>query len=109
MTEARPTGVHGDLMRQAVALAAKKDVRHLLYIGDLPLGEDLIRMRGMRRKLVQAVTAEAQRVALEAAGVRSLTIPPYDLARQEKLKLALVSGIGAGMFQKNDVVLALVR
>src|SRR5262245_14016271 len=106
--EARPGGVHANLLRSAVALAVKKEVKHLLYIGDLPLADDLVRARGVRKKLVQAVTAEAQRAALETAGVRARTIPPYDLARQEKLKLALVAGIGAAMFHKGDVVLAIV-
>jgi DNA integrity scanning protein DisA with diadenylate cyclase activity len=62
----------------------------------------------VRKKLVQAVTSDTQRAALQAAGLKAVTIPPYDLTRQEKLKLALVAGLTADLFKDGDVVLALV-
>jgi DNA integrity scanning protein DisA with diadenylate cyclase activity len=97
-----------ELVRAAVSLAAKKAFAHLLHIGDLSLPEELVHVRGLRKKLVQAVTSETQRAAVEAAGGRALTIPPYDLSRQEKLKLALLAGIATGTFRDGDLVVALV-
>jgi DNA integrity scanning protein DisA with diadenylate cyclase activity len=108
MADAKLGGVQAELVRSALALARKKSFDHLLYVGDVALPDELIRLRTVRRKLVQAVTSETQRAALAAEEVRAITVPPYDLARSEKLKLALISGVTAGLFKHGDVVLALV-
>ena len=36
-----PTATHTDIIRAAVALASKSSVDHLLYVGDLPLPDDV--------------------------------------------------------------------
>ena len=51
-----PTATQADMIRAAVALAARPSVDHLLYVGDLPLPEELFRGKPRARKrLVQAV------------------------------------------------------
>ncbi|MDB4979850.1 MAG: hypothetical protein JWM82_602 [Myxococcales bacterium] len=101
--------IHLDLIRAAIALASKPNVDHLLYVGDLPLPEELFRGHPRsRKKLVQAVVGESQRAVVEAAGIPVLPLPNYDLGRPEKLKIALVSGIARGIYKEGDVVVGLL-
>ena len=82
---------------------------HLLYVGDLPLPEEVFRgQKRVRKKLVQAVVGPSQREVIEAAGVPVLPLPEYDLGRPEKLKIALVSGIARGLYKEGDVVVGLL-
>ena len=104
-----PTGTHTDIIRAAIALASKQNVNHLLYVGDLPLPEELFRGKPRaRKKLVQAVVGESQREVIAASGVTVLPLPAYDLNRPEKLKIALVSGIARGLYKEGDVVVSLL-
>ena len=104
-----PTATQADVIRSAVALAARPSVDHLLYVGDLALPEELFRGKPRARKrLVQAVVSENQRDVIEASGVRVLPLPDYDLGRPEKLKIALVSGIARGIYKEGDVVVGLL-
>jgi diadenylate cyclase len=103
------TSVQTELLRAAAALVAKKEFDHLLYIGDLPLPEDLVRAKSTaRKKLVQAITSEAQRQLIQAMGVETLSMPSYDIARQERFKIALVGGIAKGIFKDGQVVLGAI-
>ncbi|MCB9556068.1 MAG: DNA integrity scanning protein DisA nucleotide-binding domain protein [Deltaproteobacteria bacterium] len=103
------TPVQSELLRAAAQIAAKKEVSHFLYIGDLPLPDDLVKAKSTaRRKLVQAVTSDAQRRVVEAMGVQTLALPTYDIARPERFKIALVSGIAKGLFKDGEVVLGII-
>jgi diadenylate cyclase len=98
-----------DLIRAAIALASKPNVNHLLYVGDLPLPEELFRGKpSARKKLVQAVVGSSQRSVIEQSGIPVLPLPIYDLGRPEKLKIALVSGIARGIYKEGDVVVGLL-
>ena len=100
---------HLELIRVAVSLAQKRTFDHLLYVGDIPLPEEVFRGKSRaRKKLAQAVVSEAQRAVVEATGVPVIPLPQYDLGRPEKLKLALVSGIARGLYAEGDVVVALL-
>ena len=104
-----PTATQHEIIRAAVALAAKSSVDHLLYVGDLPLPEETFRGKPRaRKKLVQAVVGMSQREVIEAAGIPVLPLPDYDLGRPEKLKIALVSGIARGLYKEGDVVVGLL-
>lgn len=103
------TPVQIEFLRAAATLAGKAEFRHLLYIGDLPLPEELVRPKSAaRRKLVQAVTSDAQRQVVEAMGVETLPMPTYDIPRQERFKIALVGGIAKGVFKDGEVVLGIM-
>jgi DNA integrity scanning protein DisA with diadenylate cyclase activity len=98
-----------DIVKAAIGLASKPGVDHLLYVGDLPLSEDLFRGKPRaRKKLVQAVVGESQRAVIESAGIPVLPLPEYDLGRAEKLKIAIVSGIARGIYKEGDVVIGLL-
>jgi diadenylate cyclase len=104
-----PSAMQADVIRSALSLASRPSVDHLLYVGDLPLPEELFRGKPRARKrLVQAVVSESQRDVIEASGVPVLPLPNYDLARAEKLKIAIVSGIGRGLYKEGDVVVGLL-
>jgi DNA integrity scanning protein DisA with diadenylate cyclase activity len=104
-----PTATHTDIIRAAVGLASKASVDHLLYVGDLPLPDDVFRGHGRaRKKLAQAVVGPSQREIIEAQGIPVLPLPEYDLGRPEKLKIALVSGIARGLYKEGDVVVGLL-
>ena len=98
-----------EIIRAAVALASKRTIDHLLYIGDLVLPDEAFRGKPKaRKKLTQAVVSEAQRLVVEASGVPVIALPQYDLARSEKLKLAIVTGISKGYYREGDVVVGLL-
>src|ERR1700760_2507345 len=104
-----PTATNLEIIRAAVAIATKASVDHLLYVGDLPLPEEVFRGKPRaRKKLVQAVVGPSQREVIEAAGIPVLPLPEYDLDRPERLKIALVSGIARGLYKEGDVVIALL-
>jgi DNA integrity scanning protein DisA with diadenylate cyclase activity len=104
-----PTGTQTDIIRAAIALVSRPNVDHLLYVGDLPLPEEMFRgKRKARKKLVQAVVSPAQRSVVEAAGIPVIPLPEYDLGRPEKLKIALVGGIARGIYKEGDVVVGLL-
>ena len=106
---ARATVNQLEIIRAALALASKRSIDHLLYIGDLPLPDETFRGKPRaRKKLVQAVVSEAQRLVVEAQGIPVIALPQYDLDRAEKLKLAIVSGISRGLYSEGDVVVALL-
>ena len=70
------TIVQTELIRAACVMAAKKEFDHLLYMGDLPLPEDLVKAKSTaRKKLVQAVASEAQRQVIEAMGIPTIPMP----------------------------------
>jgi DNA integrity scanning protein DisA with diadenylate cyclase activity len=54
------------------------------------------------------VVSEAQRLVVESAGIPVIALPQYDLARSEKLKLAIVTGISRGIYREGDVVVGLL-
>jgi diadenylate cyclase len=104
-----PTTTQNDMIRAAVALASKSTVDHLLYVGDLPLPDEVFRGHARaRKKLAQAVVGPSQREIIEAKGIPVLPLPEYDLGRPEKLKIALVSGIARGLYKEGDVVVSLL-
>jgi diadenylate cyclase len=104
-----PTANQLELVRAAIALAGKPSVDHLLYVGDLPLAEELFRGHPRaRKKLAQAVVGVSQRGVIEAMGIPVLPLPEFDLGRPEKLKIALVSGIARGLYKEGDVVIGLL-
>jgi DNA integrity scanning protein DisA with diadenylate cyclase activity len=104
-----PTALQADVIRSALTLAARPSVDHLLYVGDLPLPEELFRGKPQARKrMVQAIVSESQRDVIEASGIPVLPLPDYDLGRPEKLKIALVSGIARGLYKEGDVVVGLL-
>ncbi len=105
----RATTTQLELIKAAVALASKRTFDHLLYVGDLPLPDEVFRGKAKaRKKLVQAVMSEAQRAIVEAAGIPVITLPQYDLGRAEKLKLALIGGIARGLYREGEVVVAIL-
>jgi len=106
MVKGRP--LQSELLRMALQLATDKALDHILYVCDIPLADDVLPERSrVRKKLVQAVTTEAQRQVMEALGVRTVLIPSYDLPRHEKFKIALVGGIAAEIFREGESVLGI--
>lgn len=98
-----------EIIRAAMSLAQKRTIDHVLYIGDLALPEEVFRGKPRaRKKLAQAVVSEAQRLVVESSGVPVIALPQYDLARSEKMKMALVTGISRGLYREGDVVVALL-
>src|SRR4051812_48687609 len=105
----RATSVQMELIKSALALASKRSFDHLLYVGDLPLPDEAFRGKPKaKKKLVQAVVSERQQPIISASGVPVIPLPQYDLGRNEKLKIAMVSGIAKGIYKEGDVIVALL-
>ena len=94
-----------EMLRATGALAGRSQYRRLLWVSDLAVPEELLGLRGpVRKKLIRAVTAEPRRRKEAAAGEApdelgspSLVLPPYDMTRSEKLRLALIGAIAKGL------------
>jgi len=96
-----------EFLRSALALAAKPDIDHFLYICDTPIAADDLRRKQAKKKLVYAVTAEPIAAELHAKKLRALVIPAYDYSRVERVKVALVSALAQGAFKEGDLVLCM--
>ncbi len=94
-----------ELLRAALTLAAKSEVRHLLFVSDFPLPVEELKGRSLKRKLIYAVTTEPIAAELRDDGFRAVHIPSYEYARLEKIKVALVAA--SGFFKDGDLVLCL--
>jgi hypothetical protein len=103
------TPLQEELILAACSMATKKEIDHLLYIGDLPLSEELVKARSTaRKKLVQAVASDVQRAVIEAMGIPTISLPTFDMARAERFKIALVVGIAKSLFKDGEVVLGML-
>jgi hypothetical protein len=96
-----------ELVRAALALAARGEVDRLLWVSDHPLSTADIRGRPIKRKLVYLVTSETLAQQLHQKKYTALVIPPYDYSRMEKIKVGLVASQTAGLVREGDTVLAL--
>src|SRR4051812_5887354 len=96
-----------EFLKSVLSLAAKADVDHLLYVSDAALVPGDLRGRPVKRKIVYAVSEERIAEARRKAGFIAVTIPPYDYSRVEKVKVALVAAMTAGVFKDGENVLCL--
>ena len=97
-----------EFLRQALTLAAKGYVDHVLCISDHPLSPAEMRGRPIKRKLIYAVTDEKLVRQLHAAKYACVRVPHYDYERIEKMKVALVTAVSAGLLVEGETVLCLI-
>ncbi|RMG17369.1 MAG: hypothetical protein D6729_08955 [Deltaproteobacteria bacterium] len=95
-----------DFLRAVLTLGGKRDVRHVLLVSDVPLLPEDLRGRSVRRKLIFAVTSEVAAEQMRAAELPVVVIPPYEYARVERIKVAVLAALSAGLVSEGDVVLA---
>src|SRR3954471_15711067 len=96
-----------EFLKSILTLSAKAEVDHLLYVSDLPLTTAELRGRPLKRKIVYAVTEDRLAEARRKQGFVAVTVPPYDYSRVEKVKVALVAAMTAGLFKDGENVLCL--
>lgn len=94
-----------EILRSLLSLAAKPAVDHLLFVSDHPLPPEEVRGKPWRKKLVYAVSNEVLARSLEDEGFRVVTIPAYEYARVERIKVALV--LTGSLFREGETVLCL--
>ena len=80
-----------EFLRGALALAAKAEVDHFLYICDVPIAAEDLRRRKIRHKLVYAVTAEpiARACGLHAViddGLREIAYGAWEGRLESEIK-----------------------
>ncbi len=102
-----PESLHAELLRVAAQMARRRHVARLLYVCDLEFPEALLK-RGLRKKLLAAVSNQAQHDALEEARQAVVLLPEYELGWQDKFRLAMVSAVGRGYLELGDQVVGLV-
>jgi diadenylate cyclase len=96
-----------EFLRMALALAARPEVDHFLYISDMLISPEDLRGRKAKSKLVYAVTVPKLAEELLAKKQKALVIPAYDYSRVERVKVALVSALTQGAFKEDALVLSL--
>lgn len=96
-----------DFLKAVLTLASKGDVDHLLYISDVPFTAEELRGRPIKKKLVYAVSLDKLAEELHKRGFQAVLIPAYDYSRIEKVKVALVAGMTAGVLKDGQLVLCL--
>jgi DNA integrity scanning protein DisA with diadenylate cyclase activity len=98
------------LIRAAMGIAAKKRIGHLIYVSDLELPDSLIRP-DVRRKILRAMVNPPQREPTDEEPEpheRVVTTPGWEMGRQERLRLALVSAHAHGWVREREIVVGLV-
>ncbi|MDF1565110.1 MAG: diadenylate cyclase [Deltaproteobacteria bacterium] len=98
--------IEKEFIRSALALASKKEVDRLLWVHDDELTKEELKGRPVKKKIVYAVSEETIAEDLRESGQAVVTIPPYDYARVERIKVAIVSALAAGLVKEGEVVLA---
>lgn len=93
-------------LRSVLSLAAKKEVQHLLLVTNDPLTAEDLKGRPIKRKLIYAVSNDRIAEDLRAEGFQAVLIPPYEYARLEKIKVAVVSALAGGHLKEGQFVLA---
>src|SRR4051794_6639460 len=96
-----------EFLRSILTLAARPAVDHLLLVSDIPLSKDELRGRPIKKKIIYAVSEEQLAHTLRKQGHRSVTVPPYDYSRIEKVKVALVAAVTADALRDGEDVLCL--
>ncbi len=97
-----------EFLRTILALASREAVDHLLYVTDVLLTADDLRRRRVKGKLIYAVANEKTAERARKKGFQAVPIPPYDFARVEKAKVAVVAATGAGLLHDGETVLVAV-
>ena len=96
-----------EFLRSALALAAKADVDHFLYICDAPIPADDLRRQQVPKKLdLRGDRRSASPPSSTRKKQRALVIPAYDYSRAERVKVALVSALSQGAFKEGDLCCA---
>jgi len=95
-----------EFIRSALTLAAKKEFDHLLYVHHQELTKEDLKGRAVKKKLLYAVSDEMLAEKLRDAGNRVVTIPPYEYARIERIKVAVVAALASSLVKEGQVVLA---
>jgi diadenylate cyclase len=96
-----------EFLRGALTLAAKADVDHVLCISDHPLSPAEMRGRPIKKKIIYGVTDEKLIKQLHVAKYACVRVPHYDYARIEKMKVALVAAVSAGLLKEGETVLCM--
>ena len=105
---AETTKFDREFLRTLLSLAARDPVDRLLFVSDVPLTTDDLRGRPIKRKLVYALGDAKAVERLRKKGFQAVTIPPYDFARSEKAKVAVVAATSEGLLAEGDTVLCAI-
>lgn len=96
-----------EFLRLALSLASKREVNFILLISDQPLSAELLKGKLVKNKLVYAVSSERLMEERIESGARAVSLPPYEYGRMEMVKVAVISGLAAGILKEGQTVLAL--
>lgn len=96
-----------EFLRMALSLASKREVNFVLLISDQPLSAELLKGKLVKNKLVYAVSSERLMEERIESGARAVSLPPYEYGRMEMVKVAVISGLAAGILKEGQTVLAL--
>jgi DNA integrity scanning protein DisA with diadenylate cyclase activity len=105
---AETTKFDREFLKSLLSLAARDAVDRLLFVSDVPLTTDDLRGRAIKKKLVYALGDVKAAERLRKKGFQAVTIPPYEFARMEKAKVAIVAATGDGFLQDGDLVLCAI-
>lgn len=97
-----------EFLRNLLTLTARDAVDRLLFVSDVALTPDDLRGRRIKHKLVYALSSEKLAERLRKRGFLTVVIPPYDFERVEKVKVAMVAAVSAGLVEDGEVVLCAV-
>lgn len=105
---AETTRFDREFLRTILSLSARDAVDRLLFVSDVPLTVDDLRGRSIKRKLIYALGDSKAAERLRKKGFQAVVIPPYEFARAEKAKVAVVAATGEGLVADGDLVLVAI-
>jgi DNA integrity scanning protein DisA with diadenylate cyclase activity len=94
-----------DLFKAAVTIAKRPDVTHLVWVMDTPMPEELLKARGIRKKLKIATTKENLRGEYAVQGFTVITLPEYPYSRHERIQVAIGAGMSRQVFKNGELAI----
>jgi DNA integrity scanning protein DisA with diadenylate cyclase activity len=101
------TEISKAFLRDALSTARRLKVDHVLFLSDQPPPWEVLKSRGIKRKVIVATHSEKIGAQCEEQGLRYVQIPAYAFDRFEKIKVSLASCVSARLVTEGQLVLSL--
>ncbi len=99
--------IERELVRNALAIASKKDVDWLLSVCDAPLPIAELKRRKLTKKTIYAVSNTALSLPLIEEGFKVVVLPPFVYTRQERVKVSILNAISQDFLKTGDQVVCI--
>jgi len=102
-----PVKLEVDFFSAATDLAKRADVNHLVWVMDIPIPEEILKVRGLKKKIVIATTKEALNNEYSEQEFSGIVLPAFPYSRHEKIQVAIGAGMSKKIFKNGEIAIFL--